>query len=96
MKVNQQQASSQYSGEGDSRSQRVRNDTHQFLLAKTILQKGVSERPRSPKYDRSCEEDFEAVHEEAVDRKLEAQKHIVDERYCYRRCDSVYRVQQKF
>ena len=89
MKINQQQASLQCSGEGEPGSQRVCYDTYQFLLTKTILQKGVSERSRTPKDHRSCEEDFEAVHEEAVDRKLESQKHIVDEGYCYRGSDSI-------
>jgi len=47
-------------------------ETHQFLLREAILKERVSNGPRSPKDNRGRKEDFETVHEEAINFKLES------------------------
>jgi len=61
----------------------------QFLMPETIFEESVSDSTRPPEHYRGGEEDFEAVHEEPVYWKLEAQQHVIDEGYRYRRCDTV-------
>jgi len=53
--------------------------TYQFLMTKAILEQRVTNGTRSPEHDCSGEEDFETVHKEAIDRKLEAQENEIDD-----------------
>jgi len=50
----------------------------EMFKSKTILQHRESNSTRTDKDDSCCKPDLETVHIKAVDRELEAQKHVVD------------------
>jgi hypothetical protein len=58
-------------------------------MTQSILQQRIPQSPRTPEHDSGGEEDLKTVHEEAIDRELEAQQNVIDNRYRYRGCNSI-------